>query len=103
MEGTTLYVTNTEGNTVKVRTSSGSQVTKTVKSDVKGIHPGETVLVTGPTAKDGTVTAESIKAGSTGLGGGIGALFGGGTRGGSSATGASKSSSGSEPSLFGNG
>ena len=61
---------------MKVKTSRGSEVTKTVKTDVKGIHPGETVLITGPTAKNGTVTAESIRVGSTG--GGLGSLFGGG-------------------------
>ncbi len=106
VEGSTIYVTNAEGNTVKVKTSSGSQVTKTVKTDVKGIHPGETVLITGPTAKDGTVTAESIRVGSTG--GGLGALFGGGAGagsggGGGSGSGGSTSKGGSEPSLFGSG
>ena len=75
-------MTNAEGNTVKVKTSTGSAVTKTVKTDVKGIHPGETVLITGPTAKDGSVTAESIRVGSTG--GGLGALFGGAGAGGGS-------------------
>ena len=47
IDGSTLYVTNAEGNTVKVTTSAASTVTKTVKADVKGIHPGETVIVTG--------------------------------------------------------
>ena len=105
VEGDTLYVTDAEGNTVKVHTSKASQVTKTVKSDVKGIHPGETVLITGPTAKDGTVSAESIRVG-TGLGGGLGALLGrGASSGGAGAGGSGESSSpdGSGPSLFGNG
>ena len=44
LSGSTLYVTNAEGNTIKVTTSPASTVTKTVKADVKGIHPGETVL-----------------------------------------------------------
>ena len=113
IEGSTIYVTDSEGNTVRVNASKDPEVSKTVKTDVKSIHPGETVLITGSTATDGTVTAESIRVGSTGLGGGLGALFGGGAGAGagsganggsgSGGSGGSKSSGGSEPSLFGNG
>ena len=101
LDGSTLYVTNAEGNTVKVKTSAGTTVNKTVKSSVKGIHPGETVTVVGETGSGGAVTAESINVGSSG--GGLAALFGGsggrtgsggGTRGGSGGSG--------EPALFGN-
>lgn len=72
----TLYVTTTEGNTIKVTTAAGATVTKTVKAKVASIHPGETVLVTGATAADGAVTASAIRVGSTGAGG----LGGGGTQ-----------------------
>ena len=51
LAGSTLYVTNAEGNTVKVTTSAGTSVTKTVKASVNGIHPGETVTVTGATGQ----------------------------------------------------
>jgi hypothetical protein len=100
LAGSTLYVTNTEGNTVKVTTSAGTSVTKTVSATVKGIHPGETVTVTGATGANGAVSAESIRVGSTG--GGLAALFGGaGAAGGSgSATGASGRTGGGV-SLFG--
>jgi hypothetical protein len=92
--GSTLYVTNSEGNTVKVTTSAGTSVTKTVKATLKGIHPGETVTVSGETGSGGAVSAESI---SVGAGGGIGALFGG-------AGGSGRSSGGGgEPALFGRG
>lgn len=116
VSGSTLYVTDTEGNTVKVKTSDASTVSKTVKSDVKGIHPGETVIVTGSTGSSGAVQAESIRVSEAGAsGGGLGALFGGGRRGGlsnsqggggSSSGGATGSgggatSSGGEPALFG--
>jgi hypothetical protein len=74
LAGDTLYVTNSEGNTVKVNTSSSTSVTKTVKTKVKGIHPGETVTATGATGSNGAVSAESISVGSSG--GGIAALFG---------------------------
>jgi hypothetical protein len=79
--GNTLYVTNSEGNTVKVTTSPASSITKTVKADVHSIHPGETVVVRGTKSSGGAVSAESVSvtaaAGGSGAGGGLGALFGG--------------------------
>lgn len=109
VDGSTLYVTNAEGNTVKVRTSPASTVTKTVKADVKGIHPGETVIVTGTSGSGGAIEAESIRIGG-GAGGGLGGLFGGsgtsgggrGGAGGGASTGGG-SSGGGEPALFGKG
>jgi len=98
LAGSTLYVTNAEGNTVKVTTSAGTSVTKTVKSTVKGVHPGETVTVTGATDAKGTVSAESISVGSSG--GGLASLFGGAS--GGASKGSSSGSSG-EPALFGKG
>jgi hypothetical protein len=107
IDGSTLYVTDAEGNTVKVRTSAGSTVTKTVKADVEGIHPGETIIVTGATGAQGEISAESIRVGG-GAGGGLGALFGGAGGGGrdggpGGGTGGSGSSGGGEPALFGKG
>jgi hypothetical protein len=97
LAGSTLYVTNAEGNTVKVTTSPATSVTKTVKSSVPGIHPGETVTVTGAAGANGALSAESISVGS---GGGLAALFGGaGVGAGAGASG----TSGKEPSLFGGG
>jgi hypothetical protein len=100
VSGDTLYVTNTEGNTVKVTTSVASTVTKTVKADVKGIHPGETVIVTGSAGANGAIDAESVRVSEAGGGGGLGAaLFGG--RGGSSSRRGSARGGGGEPALFG--
>jgi DNA-binding beta-propeller fold protein YncE len=96
LAGHTLYVTNAEGNTLKIITSAATSVTKTVKSSVKGIHPGETVTVTGEAGANGTVSAESISVG--GGGGALSALFGSG---GAAATSKSAGSSRGEPSLFG--
>ena len=96
LDGNTLYVTSSEGNTVKVKTSPSTSVTKTVKTKVKGIYPGETVTVTGATATNGTVSAESISVGSSGTG--LAGLLGGG---GSGATGSP--SSGGSSALFGSG
>jgi hypothetical protein len=103
VSGSTLYVTTAEGNTVKVNTAAGSTVTKTVKATVKGIHPGETVLVTGAPDANGAVNAESIRVGA-GAGGGLSALLGG-SGAGAGAGGAGKTSGGSggEQALFGKG
>ncbi|HWX86884.1 MAG TPA: hypothetical protein VNX67_01775 [Solirubrobacteraceae bacterium] len=77
VSGHTLYVTSAEGTTVKVTTSAASTVSKTVRSDVKGIHPGETVIVTGTKGANGAVSAETVRAGEAGASGSLGALFGG--------------------------
>jgi len=97
LAGSTLYVTSSEGNTIKVTTSPGTSVTKTIKANVKGIHPGETVTITGATGSNGSVSAESISVGSSG--GGLAALFGGGAA--SSGSSSRGSSSAGSPSLFG--
>jgi hypothetical protein len=83
-------VTSTQGNTVKVTASAGAAVTKSVKTAVKSIHPGETVVVTGTTGAGGAISAESIR---------VGGLGGAGAPPGS----ASGKAGASEPSLFGNG
>jgi hypothetical protein len=100
VSGSTLYVTTSEGSTVKVTTSPATSVTKTVKASAKGIHPGETVTITGASAKNGALRAESIRVGAGG--GGVAALLGGVSsgRGSSPTTGAG---GGGGPSLFGNG
>jgi hypothetical protein len=96
-------VTNAEGNTVKVSTSQATSVTKTVKSDPKGIHPGETVTIVGSTAANGRLDAESISVGSS-AGGGLAGLFGrSGTGAASGGGGSGSGSSGAAPSLFGSG
>ncbi len=102
----TLYITNTSGNTVKVKTSPATTVSKTVTSSVKAIHPGETVTVTGSAGANGAVSAESIRVGAGGAGG-LAGLFGGSAGGTSTATGAGGGTGGakqaSEPALFGSG
>ncbi len=96
LAGSTLYVTNSEGNTVKVHISGATSVTKTVKTRLKGIYPGETVTVTGATGSNGTVSAESISVGSSGTG--LAALLGG-----SGKTSGSSSGSSGSAALFGSG
>jgi hypothetical protein len=110
LSGDTLYVTTSEGTTIKVKTSAATSVNKTVTTSVKAIHPGETVTVSGTSAGNGTVSAESIRVGAAG--GSFAGLFGGAGSGSSSGsdrsagTGASaggSSGGGGEPALFGNG
>lgn len=100
LAGSTLYVTDAEGNTLKVKTSPATTVTNTVKTSVKGIHPGETVTVLGASAANGSVSAESISVGSGASG--LAALFGGTGRGAAAPSGSSGSSGGG-PALFGTG
>lgn len=93
----TLYVTDAEGNTVKVKTSEASTVSKTVKAGVSQIHPGETVTVIGEKGTGGTILARSISVGSGT--GGLGGFPGAGSTGGSSTGGTG--AKGGEQNLFG--
>lgn len=104
LDGSTVYVTNSEGNTVKVITSDATSVSKTVKSSVSDIRPGETVTVRGATGSGGSITAESLTVGASGSG--LAGLFGGSSTGsssGSSSSSSTTSSGGGAPSLFGGG
>ena len=96
IKGSTLYVTDASGNTVKVVTSPASTVSKTVDTNVRAIHPGDTVVVRGTTGKNGEITAESISIGT----GGFGRRGGGGNGSGGGASGFGSSDSGA-PTGFG--
>jgi len=77
----------------------------TVSTNAKSIHPGETVLVTGTHASNGSVTARSVTVGAQGASLGAGALGAGAATGsgGSGGSGATGSGSGATPQLFGSG
>jgi hypothetical protein len=94
VRGDTLYVTDSQGNTVKVNASAGSKVTKTVSTQAKSIHPGSTVVVLGSKAKNGAISATSITVNSAAAGGATGSPAS------SSSTGASGAGA---PTLFGPG
>jgi hypothetical protein len=81
LKGTTLYVTDTSGNTVKVKVPKGTPVTKSVTAGIGSVRPGDTVVVRGSTAANGTVTAQSVSVGGAGLTGGAGDFGGGGATG----------------------
>jgi hypothetical protein len=92
VSGRTLYVTDAQGNTIKVLTSKSSTVTRSADSKVGDIHPGDTVVIQGQKRRSGTVKAQSIQASAAGTGGG--ALFGGAGPSGSTPGGSSQSSGG---------
>jgi hypothetical protein len=77
-KGSTLYVKDSDGNLVRVKTTSHSKINRTASTTAGAIHPGDTVIVQGETSKSGTVTATQIQATSSSATGGLGQLFGGG-------------------------
>jgi hypothetical protein len=78
VQGSTLYITETGGNTVKVTTSDGTAVTKTVTGTVKGLAPGESVVIRGVQSADGGYAAQSVTQGTAGA---FAGGFGGGRAG----------------------
>ncbi len=91
VSGETLYVTETSGNTVKVKLSSATRVSKTESVSRGAIHPGDTVVIQGVSGTGGTVTAASVtdsgarSAGAFGAGG-AGSATAGSTRSGPGGT-----------------
>ena len=72
IKGSTLYVTNSSGNLVEVTLTPSTTVTRDAKTSDSGLTPGDTVVVQGTTAKNGTVTASSVSATAQGVTGGFG-------------------------------
>lgn len=78
IKGSTLYVTDAGGATVKVTTKPTTSVSKTSTVQPKAIHPGDTVVVVGSKSTSGAVAATSITLGSAGSSGLAGGFPGGG-------------------------
>ena len=73
VDGDVLYVTTTSGDIVKVRTGTGSTITRSSPATAGDIRPGDTVVVQGTAGRDGTVEATRVTdsgAGSTSSRGG---------------------------------
>jgi hypothetical protein len=81
-KGSTLYVKDSDGNLIRVKTTSHSKINRTASTTAGAIHPGDTVIVQGETSKSGTVTATQIQATAAGATSGLAGLFGGGGFGG---------------------
>ncbi|WP_157592615.1 hypothetical protein [Solirubrobacter soli] len=69
VDGSTIYVDEQSGTTVKVKLAKGGKVTRTATAKASEIHPGDTVIVQGETADSGTVVASTIRATSSTAGG----------------------------------
>jgi hypothetical protein len=76
--GSTLYVKDSDGNTIRVKTTSHSKINRTATASAGAIHPGDTVVVQGTKSSSGTVTATQINATSSAAASGLAGLFGGG-------------------------
>jgi membrane protein implicated in regulation of membrane protease activity len=87
VKGDTLYVTETSGNTVKVKLSGSTSVTKSESASKSKIYPGDEVVITGSSSK-GTVKATKVtdsgasstgsnSTSSTGSSSAVSSLFGG--------------------------
>lgn len=104
VDGDVLYVTDSDGATVKVKVPKSATVTRNAKSSASAIHPGDTVVVQGSANDAGTMTAGSVSATASGVTSvspfGVGG--GGGQSGGGGDSGQSGSSQGDDVnSLFG--
>jgi hypothetical protein len=95
VSGSTIVLTETSGNTVKVRLSPSTKITKNQSVSRHAVRPGDTIIVEGAPNAKGTTVAASVTdsgAGSTGSsssssggsssgsssgtsGGGVGSLF----------------------------
>ncbi|MFD8637575.1 DUF5666 domain-containing protein [Streptomyces sp. NPDC059533] len=73
VDGATLYVTDAQGNVVKVTTDTNTQITESRSGKVSDLQPGQTVTVRGSRSPSGDVTATAVaQGGGGGFGGGRG-------------------------------
>ncbi len=79
VDGSNVYITDANGNVVKVLTNGASTISKTDPATTKDVAPGQTVIVRGTQNSDGSYTATSVTVTPAGAGGGAGfaGLFGG--------------------------
>jgi hypothetical protein len=80
VNGKTLYVTDSSGATIRVKTTAHSKVARTAVAKVGAVHPGDTVVVQGAKSSSGTVTATSVTATAKNATSGLAGLFGGGSQ-----------------------
>ena len=75
VDGKTLYVTDSSGATIRVKTTSNSKIARTAVAKVAAVHPGDTVIVQGTKASSGTVKATSVTATAKNATSGLAGLF----------------------------
>jgi hypothetical protein len=81
VSGSTLYVTNSSGNLVKVIVGPSATVSRNAKSSLGALQVGDTVVVQGSKASNGSVSATSVSATGAGVSSGFPG-FGSGASGG---------------------
>jgi hypothetical protein len=93
INGKTIYISDSSGNTVKVKLSSATKITKSLAVRKKAVRPGDSVVIQGAKNSNGTLSATSVSDSGAST-----------TSSGSSGTSSSSTSSGSGvSSLFGSG
>jgi hypothetical protein len=60
VEGTTVFLTDSSGNIVKVNLAPTTKITKTTSGTPADIQLGQTMIVTGPKGTDGSTSASTI-------------------------------------------
>jgi len=60
IKGSTLYLADFLGNTIKVQIPAGVAVSETTRTTVRGIHPGDTVTAQVTKLKNGNYRATSV-------------------------------------------
>ncbi|CAG6397363.1 hypothetical protein [Actinacidiphila cocklensis] len=79
VDGSTIYVTDAQGDIVKVTTGASTKVTESKDGKVSDLKPGQTVTVRGTQGASGGITATTVTEGATaptGFGGGFGGGIG---------------------------
>jgi preprotein translocase subunit YajC len=67
IQGNTVWVTAADGSLVKVQLTKATTVTRNATTTKSALRPGDTVVVQGAAAKNGTVTASSVAATAKGV------------------------------------
>ena len=99
VKGKTIFVTDASGNTVQVKVTPSTKITKNQSVSRHAIRPGDTIIVTGGSSSGGSTTAATItdsgNRGGSGSGGGAGSGSSGGGAGSGSSGGGANSAVGS--------
>lgn len=66
VDGTTLYVTDAQGNVVKVTTDNNTRITEAKSGKVSDLQPGQSVTVRGSQNPSGDVAATTVAQGGAG-------------------------------------
>jgi hypothetical protein len=82
VRGGTFYITESTGNTVKVKLSSATKVTKSLSVRRGSLHPGDTVVIRGVSNSSGTLVAATVSDSGSGSASGRAGASGSGSSGG---------------------